>query len=368
MGAINELFRTFGPEFLSRNPELPVAQVRVVEAMINCRTGEYGTTVYRCEGCGEHHAIDRSCGNRHCPQCQLHKCRRWLHRQLSKTLPTDYFMITFTVAEELRPFFLNHQKEAYGALFRAASEAIKKLAADPRHIGADLAGFTGILHTWGRTMPYHPHLHFIVPAGGLSKDRRQWLPARNNFYLPVKPLSRIFRAKLRDEIDKLGLLSDTPQAAWETDWVVHCQPAGNAEAVLKYLAPYVFRVAISDRRIVAVNDRLVTISYRKVGSRRKRKMTLEVMEFIRRFLLHVLPGGFMKVRHFGFMNHNCALTLKEIRRLIIIRSKNLALLLADPKPEPPPPEPFKPFCRKCGALLLFQFAILPRRLCREGPG
>jgi len=367
MGAINEIFRAFGPEFLSRNPELPVAQVRVIEAMINCRTGEYGTTVYRCEGCGENHGIDRSCGNRHCPQCQLHKCRQWLHQQLSKILPSEYFMITFTVTDTLRPFFLNHQKEAYGAMFRAASEAIKKLAADPRHIGADLAGFTGILHTWGRTMPYHPHLHFIVPAGGLSKDRREWRPARNSFYLPVKPLSRIFRAKLRDEIETLGLLPDTPPAAWETDWVVHCQPAGNAEAVFKYLAPYVFRVAISDRRIVAVKERLVTFSYRKVGSRRKRRMTLEVMEFIRRFLLHVLPSGFMKVRHFGFMSHNCALTLKEIRRLIIIRRKDLALLLADPRPEPPPPEPFKPFCRKCGAMLLFQFAILPPRLCREGP-
>jgi len=366
MGAINEIFRTFGPEYIARFPEMPAHHKKVVQAIIDCRTGELGTTVYRCEGCGETHQIDRSCGNRHCPQCQLHKCRLWLQTQLERLLPTEYFLITFTVPQQIRPFCRANQKIAYAAMFKAASESIKKLAMDPRHIGADLPGFSGILHTWGRTMPYHPHLHFIVPAGGLSKDRKQWLPAGNAFYLPVRALSRIFRAKFKDQIRDQGLLAETDPEAWRTDWVVHCQPAGNAESVFKYLAPYVFRVAISDKRIVAVKGREVTFSYRKVGSNRKRKMTLDVMEFIRRFLQHVLPSGFMKVRHYGFLNPNCAVSIEAIRRLVIIKLKKLELLLADP-PDKPTRVTSKPFCKSCGALLVFLFNIVPTAPCREGP-
>ncbi|MBU0483695.1 MAG: transposase [Proteobacteria bacterium] len=369
MGKINEIFRTFGPEYIALHPDLSTNQRKVIDAIINCRTGEYGATVYRCEGCGEMHVIDRSCGNRHCPQCQLHKTRQWLHGQLARTLPTDYFMITFTVAKALRPFCLSHQKEAYGAMFRAAAGAIKKLAADPKYIGADLAGFTGVLHTWGRAIPYHPHLHFIVPAGGLDKNREHWLPAGNRFYLPVRALSKIFRAKLHDEIEELGLLNATEPEAWNTDWVVHCQPTGNAQAVLKYLAPYIFRVAISDKRIVAVRDREVTFTYTKVGSNRKRKMTVDALEFIRRFLLHVLPTGFMKVRHFGFMNHNCTIPLEKIRTMIIVQRKDMAFLLAD-RNQGQPPERFKPVCQACGANLVFLFSIIPvkpSRFAREGP-
>lgn len=367
MGAINRIFSTFGAEYRERHPELPLQQVKAIEALSNCRTGAYGTSFYHCEGCGELHAIDRSCGNRHCPQCQLHKIREWLQAQQARLLPTGYFLITFTIPDTLNPFFLAHQEEAYPAIFKAASESIKKLAEDPRHIGAHLTGFSGIMHTWGRAMPYHPHLHFIVPAGGLSKDRKKWLPAGNSFYLPVRPLSRIFRAKLKDEIDSLGHLHDTAPDAWAVDWVVHCQPAGNAEAALKYLAPYVFRVAISDQRIVKVENRMVTFTYRKVGSNRQRKMTLEVMEFIRRFLLHVLPAGFMKVRHFGFMNHNCSIPHSEIRRLIFLVSKDLSSLFADQTEKKDEPKTFTPFCNKCGAMLVYLFGVIPKRPFRAAP-
>lgn len=366
MGAINTVFRTFGPEYIARFPEMPSQHRKVIHAIINCRSGEYGATVYRCTGCGETHQIDRSCGDRHCPQCQLHKCRLWLQRQLDRILPTDYFLLTFTLPEQIRPFCRANQKTAYAAMFKAASEAIKKLARDPRHIGTDLPGFSGILHTWGRTMPYHPHLHFIVPAGGLSRDRQQWAPAGNAFYLPVRALSRIFRAKLKDEIRQKGLLAGTDPEAWQTEWVVHCQPAGNAKAVLKYLAPYVFRVAISDKRIIAVQGRNVTFSYRKVGSNRERKMTMDAMEFIRRFLQHVLPSGFMKVRHYGFLSPNCAVSIEAIRRMVIVKLKKLALLLSD-IPEKPARETFQPWCKGCGAPLVYLFSIMPTAPCREGP-
>lgn len=367
MGVINEIFQTFGREYIDRFPNIPARHKKVIHAIRNCRSGEYGATVYRCHGCGQTHQVDRSCGDRHCPQCQLHKCRLWLHAQLARVLPTDYFLLTFTVPEQIRPFCRANQKTAYAAMFKAAAEAIKKLAKDPRHLGSDMPGFFGILHTWGRTLPYHPHLHFIVPAGGLSKDRRQWLPTRNSFYLPVRALSRIFRAKFRDEIRKKGRLAETDPGSWRTEWVVHCQPAGNAEAVLKYLAPYVFRVAISDKRIVAVNGREVTFSYRKVGSNRMRKTTVDAMEFIRRFLQHVLPAGFMKVRHYGFMNPNCAVAIQEIRRMVIVKMKTIAPLLADP-PEHPLRQLSGPFCKYCGQMLVYLFSIIPPRSCREGPG
>lgn len=366
MGVINEIFRAFGPEYINRFPEMPAHHKKAIQAIIDCRSGNLGTTVYRCAGCGDIHQIDRSCGNRHCPQCQHNKCRLWLQKQTERLLPTNYFLITFTMPEQIRPFCRVNQKVAYGAMFKAASGAIKKLARDPRYIGADLPGFSGILHTWGRTMPYHPHLHFIVPAGGLSRNRKQWLAAGNNFYLPVRPLSRIFRAKFKDEIRKNGLLAKTDPGAWRSEWVVHCQPAGNAQNVLKYLAPYVFRVAISDKRIIAVRNRQVTFSYRKVGSNRKRTITVDVMEFIRRFLQHVLPQGFMKVRHYGFMSPNCAIAVEAIRNMIIIKLKKLAIILAD-TPEKTAEKIFQPFCKTCGAALIYLFSIIPAAPCREGP-
>ena len=210
-------------------------------------------------------------------------------------------------------------------------------------------------------------VHCTLPAGGVSKDRKQWVPARNAFYLPVRALSPIFRAKFREELRKKGLLGSTHPESWQTQWVVHCQPAGNAEAVLKYLAPYVFRVAISDQRIVAHQGREVTFSYRKVGSNRPRTTTVDVLEFIRRFLQHVLPAGFMKVRHYGFLNPNCALGIKEVRRLVMARLKNIEPLLSDP-PQHPARHSFGPFCKDCGHMLVYLFSVIPQESCRAGPG
>jgi hypothetical protein len=359
---ITEIFRTFGPEYLSRHPDMPVAHKKTLAAMVNCRSGVFGATVYRCEGCGKMHVIDRSCGNRHCPQCQHHKSRQWLQAQLQKRLPGNHFLITFTVPLELRRFCRTHQDAAYDALFHASSEAIKKLALDPRFIGTDLPGFTSVLHTWGRQMHYHPHLHLIVPAGGLSQDRKSWLPSRNNFYLPVEALSRIFRAKFRDEMERF--LADIDPVVWQMEWNVNVQPAGDGTAVLKYLAPYIFRVAISNSRIVDVTDHSVVFSYRKKGSNRLRHVTVDVMEFIRRFLQHVLPKGFMKVRHYGFMSANCSVDLARLRLLILEHLKELQSCLKDlVSPEAKPPMP-KPVCPCCGGVLLYLFSLIPARFLR----
>ena len=366
MGAITQIFRTFGPEYLTLYPDMPLQHKKTIGAIINCRSGLYGVAVYQCDGCGKKHLIDRSCGNRHCPQCQYHKSRQWLEAQLERRLPCGYFLLTFTMPEQIRPFCRSHQDAAYSAMFTASADAIKKLAKDPRFIGADLPGFTAVLHTWGRQMPYHPHLHFIVPAGGLSSDRKKWLSNRNNFYLPVRALSEIFRAKFKDEMARQGLLHKIAPCVWQIAWNVNCQPVGDSEATLKYLAPYIFRVAISDSRIVAVKDRNVTFSYRKKGSNRARHTTLDALEFIRRFLQHVLPTGFMKVRHYGFMSSNCTVPLARLRLLILEGLKNIQISLADLAPIKPKPALPKPICPACGGFLLYLFSLIPGRLCR-GP-
>jgi len=346
---------------------MPRRHRKVIHAIINCRSGEYGAAYYRCEGCGGRHRVDRSCGNRHCPQCQYHKTRQWLESQLEKALPVNHNMLTFTVPALIRPFCRTNQRAVYGAMFKASSESIKILLKDPRFVGADLTGFTGVLHTWGRMMPYHPHIHYIVPAGGLSADRKKWRAARNGFYLPVRALSKIYKAKFKTEMKRLNLIDQIDPGVWTIDWVVDCKTVGSPEASLKYLAPYVFRVAISDNRIVAVENRKVTFRYRKTGSRRMRKVTLDVMDFISRFLQHVLPAGFMKVRHFGFMNANCAVSIHALRNMVIACLKDLTLLLSDKVQRPIADKWRGPFCSTCGGKLVYLFSVIPGSPCRGGP-
>lgn len=194
MTTLREVFNAYGPEYRQRYPRLPLSQQKTVSAIQNCQSGHYGHSLYLCQSCGRQHRVNHSCGNRHCPQCQHHKTRLWLHRQLETHLPVPHFLITFTVPETLRPFIRSHQQVAYQALFKASSTALKRLAKDARFVGTHLPGFTGVLHTWGQKLQFHPHIHYIVPGGGLSKDRSTWHPSRDNFFVPVKALSPIYRA------------------------------------------------------------------------------------------------------------------------------------------------------------------------------
>jgi hypothetical protein len=260
--------------------------------------------------------VPRSCGNRHCPTCQWHKTQEWLAKQVDRRLPCPYFLITFTVPPELQRVIRSHQRAGYEALFQSALDALRKLAADPKYLGAARLGLLAVLHTWGRTMNFHPHLHVLVPAGGLSKDSQQWHASPDHFFLPVKPLSVIYRAKMRDALAAAGLADKVPAQVWDRPWIVHCKAVGDGENCLQYLARYVSRVAISNRRIVSCDDGQVAFQYRKSGSRRWRTMTLNALEFIRRFLQHVLPSGFMKVRHCGFLSPNARESHDEIQQRI----------------------------------------------------
>ncbi len=237
----------------------------------------------------------------------------------------------------------------YSALFEASSEALRALAADPRFVGTNRLGFFGVLHTWGRNLEYHPHVHYVVPGGGVSAEGDRWMPSRAHFFVAVKPLSVIFRAKFRALLEKAGLLGQVDPKVWTRDWVVHSQAAGDGRASMKYLAPYVFRVAIGDHRIVSCEDGRVTFTYRKVGSRRPRRMTLEASEFLRRYLQHVLPSGFQKVRHYGFLSPRSGIVLEAVRWLILL-FLNRDLPLSGLEREAPAAVT-SPRCPECGGVL-----------------
>jgi hypothetical protein len=261
--------------------------------------------------------VNHACGNRHCPQCQQHTTQQWLQPHLDKQLPGPHFLLTFTVPETLRAFIRSHQRLAYQALFQAPATALKRLAQDERFSGTDLPGFTGVLHTWGRQLQYHPHLHYLVPGGGLARNRTTWRPSRANFFVPVKALSPLYRALFKEEIRQARLLEPIDPQVWILPWNVQSQANHHSHSAFTYLAPYVFKVAIANQRIVSLTDRTVTCTYRKVGSARLRTAHLDVMEFLRRFLQHVLPEGFMKVRHFfGFLHTSCAIPPATIRLMM----------------------------------------------------
>jgi len=359
---INEIFKEYATEYIDRFGEnIPSEHRKVMNAIINCRTAYCGTMVYQCEECGQNHIVYRSCGNRHCPNCQHHKTHQWLMKQVERQLPGHHFMITFTVPQQIRRFIRRHQRTCYAALFKASSETIKKLALDEKYIGGDLPGFLGVLHTWGRQLAYHPHIHYVVPGGALSKKEQKWHPSRIDFYLPVKAMSRIFKAKFRDEMSKSDLDSHIPEEVWNQEWVVNCQAIGNSAHSVKYLAPYVFKVAISNSRIIKVEDHKVFFKYKKPQSNRWRTMALDVMEFIRRFLQHVLPSGFMKVRYYGFLSPGASVSLEKIEILIEI---SFGFEITKPEINI---EPFDlPKCNHCGGRLKFVVSFPAFKLIRSG--
>jgi Putative transposase/Transposase zinc-binding domain len=350
MPSVAEVVRRYGGAYLERfGATMPSAHKKVLAAIAACRTGELGLVLYRCQCCGEMQAMGRSCGDRHCPACQRDKAEAWLEKQTNRLLPCPYFLVTFTLPAAMRDVARSHQRVAYSALFEASSEALRSLAADPKYVGTERLGFFGVLHTWGRTLEYHPHVHYVVPGGGLGADGSCWLPSRASFLVPAKALSIVFRAKFRDILRREGLLNLVNPAVWSRDWVVHARAAGDGRESLRYLAPYVFRVAIGDHRIVSCDDGKVTFSYRRVGSNRPRKMTLDAMEFLRRFLQHILPAGFQKVRHYGFLSPSSRVSIEAVRWLITLHNGGIFTLLA--MLTAPPAEPPSLRCSACGGIM-----------------
>jgi len=358
MKIIQQIFVDHADEYKRTAKYISPNQIKALDAVCRCRTPRAGQHMFECPGCGEKYIADSSCGNRHCPVCQNDKAANWVYKQELKALRCTYFMTTFTIPRQLHGIARRYQGKVYRAMFDASSDSLKTLMKDKRFTGCDLTGFFGILHTWGRQIQYHPHVHYVVAGGGISSDENRWVSAENNFLVHVKALSAMFKAKLNARLKQENLLEFIPECVWEKDWVVHCKAVGDGCSVLKYLGAYVFRVGISNSRIVDYDGEKVTFKYYKVGSSRPRTCVLNAREFIRRYLQHVLPSGFMKVRHYGFMSGKCRIKIEQIRKMIA----DFVVFIGETMP-PKPPNKLKPLlCPKCNISMKWISFISPRQM------
>ena len=299
MPEVADIFRRYGPDYLQRfGPNLLPSHRRVLADLVDCRTPVLGGQLYQCNSCGREHYVYHSCRNRSCPKCHSADTAAWIEQRRQELLPVGYFHVTFTLPEQLHPFARSNQKLFYALMLKAAAASLIKLAADPHYVGG-LLGIMAVLHTWARNLAYHPHVHCLVPAGGVRPDG-QWLDARGRFLVPVTALSKIFRGMFRDGITTALPDVQFPPSVWQRKWVVHCKPAiQGTDKVLEYLARYVHRIAITNGRILDIDNGQVTFRYKPTDESAWKIMTLTAEEFIRRFLLHVLPAGVHKVRYYG---------------------------------------------------------------------
>jgi hypothetical protein len=320
---VADIVRAAGAGFYERSRKwFNWLHLKVLTAIVSCRTAALGGHIDECSRCGQQAVSYHSCRNRHCPKCQANARDRWLAARNRELLPTRYVHVVFTLPAQLAPLALQNKREIYGLLFRTSAHTLLQIARDEKHLGAEI-GFFSVLHTWDQKLLHHPHVHCVVPAGGLSPDHTRWIAARPGFFLPVGVLSRVFRGKFVAGLRSLhaagkltfhgeteSLANTAAFAAWvrtlfRSDWVVYAKrPFGGAEHVLRYLGAYTHRVAISNHRLVALKNGHVVFRWRDSAHKnKKRLMRLRVDEFLRRFLLHVLPRGFVRIRHFGVFAH-----------------------------------------------------------------
>jgi len=349
MPTIADIFIRYQHDYLGQfGPGMLPSHRRAMKAIISCRTQALGGSLYRCPSCERKHYSYHSCGNRHCPQCGNDAAEKWAQVQSARIPRMPCFLMTFTLPHQLNGLIRSHQNDLYRLMFKAASESLKLLCKDQKYLGAQ-PGMLGVLHTWGRDIGYHPHVHFMVPAGGIDA-RGKWVKTRYPDYLvPVRALSPIFRAKFRDGLKELGLYQFVPRDVWKKKWVVHSEPAGRGPEVIRYLARYIHRVALSNRAVVSLKDDRVTFRYQPVGTKAYKTMTLPALVFMARFLQHVLPRRFAKVRYYGFLHPRCVAKLEAVR-------KQLGLA---PPPPPPAEEPEPMLCTHCQTPLVLLEA-LPR--------
>jgi Putative transposase/Transposase zinc-binding domain len=361
---VADIFRAQG-NFIDRHRDrIGFQQLKVMRAILHCRTAALGGHIDICPRCGGDKTISyNSCRNRHCPKCQTQARQRWIAARKKELLETRYFHVVFTLPHELHSLVLQNEAELYGLLFRAVADTLLEVAANPKHLGAEI-GFFGILHTWGQNLLFHPHIHCVIPGGGLSPDHSHWIHPRYPFFLPIKVLSKVFRGKFVDRLKRMHRqdslifagciqrMADSKcfaaflRTLFRQDWVVYAKPVfGGPEQVLRYLGRYTHRVAISNHRLVSFDGDNVTFRWRDYArGNKQRLMTVSASEFIRRFLVHVLPNGFVRIRHFGFMaNYQRSLSLDLCRQRLnmspVIRSTEIA------------PAVSSWVCRTCGGMM-----------------
>ncbi len=380
---VADIFRTHGPAWrAAQRGHLSLGQLKVMSAIEQCRSAALGGHVLRCEGCGTDQVSYNSCRNRHCPKCQSHAAQRWLDARQADLLPVEYFHVVFTLPAPIADIAYQNKAELYGLLFDMAAEVLQVIAADAKHLGARI-GATLVLHTWGSALTHHPHVHGIVPGGGLSADGKGWVACRPGFFLPVRVLSRLFRRRFLEGLEQLhragrlqffgehvALQDAKAFADWlapmrRQEWVVYAKrPFAGPQAVLAYLSRYTHRVAISNSRLVAADASGVTFrwkDYRDKGRTRHKTMTLEPQEFMRRFLLHVLPGGFHRIRHYGLLANG------NRRDCLALARTALQARVEVPTAEPAVRAPAF-VCRHCGRpLLIVEIVLRERPLIRAPP-
>ena len=316
---------------------------RAVQAILNCRTAALGGEVYRCADCRRDHFVYHSCNHRACPQCGHADATKWIERQKLKLLPVPYYLITFTVPEGLRAWLRSHQKAGYCALLKESAGALQDVARRDKYLGAEL-GVLSVLHTWGRQLQFHPHVHCVVPAGGLRPDGLRWCrPHSPDFFLPQIVLAARFRSRLQAVLQAQPDSAQIAASVWRQKWVVDVQPVGSGETALKYLSAYVYRTALGSQRIVGEADGHLTFKYKDSADQRWRTLKVSVQEFIRRFLQHVLPQGFQRVRYYGWLSAAAATRWERI----------LALLNWTLPARKPQATKTLPLCLHCGAQLLW---------------
>ncbi len=367
---VADIFRAHGPTWRQHSQgHLSLGQLKVMSAIEQCRSIALGGHVLRCSACAEPQIAYNSCRNRHCPKCQSRAAQRWLDARHADLLPVPYYHVVFTLPAPISAIAYTNKEAIYGLLFDITAETLRTIAADPKHLGAQI-GMTLVLHTWGSALTHHPHVHGIVPGGGLAPDAQRWVSCKPGFFISVRVLSRLFRRRFLDALQQLhqdgrlqffgehAVLADADRFA---DWLVplrHCEwvvyakrPFAGPEAVLAYLSRYTHRIAIANSRLIALDERGVTFrwkDYREHGRTRHKTMTLATEEFMRRFLLHVLPSGFHRIRHYGLLaNAHRKTQIATARELL---HQPIAIVAADPTDHGCQRPTF--LCRHCGAPML----------------
>jgi hypothetical protein len=384
---VADVFRAQGPAWRrARAGHLSLGQLKVMSAIERCRTAALGGHVARCEDCARTEIAYNSCRNRHCPKCQGAAAKAWLAARQAELLPVAYYHVVFTLPAPVADIAYQNKVEVYGILFKAAAETLITIAADPRHLGARI-GLTAVLHTWGSALTHHPHLHCIVPGGGISPDGGSWISCRPGFFLPVRVLSRLFRRLFLEKLtaaheagrlkffgEHAGLVDHDAFAAYLTplrkvEWVVYAKrPFAGPEAVLAYLSRYTHRVAIANSRLIAFDAKEVTFKwkdYRAKGRNRQKLMTLASDEFIRRFLIHVLPQGFHRIRHYGlFANGGRSENLAQARQLLAVETPHDEPVTETHDPGQTLSQP----CPSCGGPMAIIETFEPGHAPRAPPG
>lgn len=391
---VADIFRSHGAAWRqSQAGHLSLGQLKVMSAIERCRSAALGGHVLRCPACEQRQIAYNSCRNRHCPKCQASAAHRWLEARQADLLPADYYHLVFTLPAPVSALAYYNKRVIYGILFKAAAQTLLRIAADPKHLGARI-GITLVLHTWGSAMIHHPHVHGIVPGGGLSADGEHWIACRPGFFLPVRVLSRLFRRLFLEQLSdayhagtlqffgehqalaEASTFTDWLKPLRKTEWVVYAKrPFAGPAAVLAYLSRYTHRVAIANSRLIALDEGKVTFKwkdYRSKGRSRQKSMTLVASEFIRRFLLHVLPGGFHRIRHYGLIaNTGRKENLARVRALLacqdtdkhIVTDKSNGNTEADSQCN----ETATYICRHCGAPMVIIETFMRGQMPRAPP-